>query len=262
MSTSLIRCWIALVRASRSSLSPFGDERILAPARQHLRIRVESRLTNSSAPSSSSGSHFRREPVVPTGVAASSSRWIGRSSSPRSHSATRRCDGGARHPARERAGARFPPGAARCLSPRDKARCRQKTAVRTFPAPKRVVVAVRAVVVDRLRQVVHRLIDHGVSQRISQRVLRDDRLCRDRDDRPLASAASRAGRESHRDPDQVQSVARPVGQVVARVDAAQLVQVVQIIGVLVQHDRRLECHRRLLGRAGGNVRVRKECGLP
>ena len=84
---------------------------------------------------------------------------------------------------------------------------------------------------------------------VAQRVLGHHRLRRDRDDRSLAPAASGAGRERHRDANQVEPIAGPVGQVVARIDAAQLVQVIQIIGVLVEHDRGLKGNRGLLGRA-------------
>ena len=76
-----------------------------------------------------------------------------------------------------------------------------------------------------------------------------------RDDRPLAPPAPRSGRERHRDPDEVETVSRPVGQVVPRVDAPQLVEVIQVVGMLVEHHGGLERRRRLRdGRVRGRER--------
>ena len=69
-----------------------------------------------------------------------------------------------------------------------------------------------------LSQVIHGLVDHGIPQRVSQRLPRHQRLRRDRDDRPLAAPAARTWREGDGNPDEVETVARPIGQVVAGVD--------------------------------------------
>ena len=113
---------------------------------------------------------------------------------------------------------------------------RERAAARIRPG----VARLAGLVANRLRQVVHRLVDHGVAQRVPQRVLGHQRPCRHRDDRSLAAPALGAGREGHGNADEVKAIAGPIGQVVARVDSPQLIEVIEVVGMLVQNDRRLE----------------------
>ena len=113
---------------------------------------------------------------------------------------------------------------------------RERAAARIRPG----VARLARLVANRLRQVVHGLVDHGVPQRVPQRVLGHQRPCRHRDDRSLAAPAPGAGREGHGNPDEIESIAGPIGQVVTRVDSPQLIEVIQVVGMLVQNDRRLE----------------------
>ena len=123
------------------------------------------------------------------------------------------------------------------------------------------VAVVRPLVADGLSQVVDGLVDHGISEGVAQRVLGHDRLRRDRDDRSLTPPAPRPGRERHRDPHEVQTIARPVGQLVPGVDPAQLVEVIQVVRVLVEHHGGLEGSRRLFGR-GARCRDWPSSALP
>ena len=103
---------------------------------------------------------------------------------------------------------------------------------------------------DRLGQVSDRLVDHRIPKRRPQGVLGHHRFRRNSDDRPSAPATPRTRRESHWNANKVQAVSRSVGQIITRIDAPQLVQVVQIVRVLVEYDRGLEGNLALLWRNG------------
>ena len=87
---------------------------------------------------------------------------------------------------------------------------------------------------------IHEVVEHEVAERRGQEIIPQDRLGQKRDLRTVPLAGETAGGYGDWHADEVERIAGGVGGIVSLVDPAELVEVVEVAGELIQVERGLE----------------------